>query len=527
MESRPRYFTAGMADFESIRNDGRIYIDKTDLVYQLAHESKYVFLSRPRRFGKSLLCNTLKCYFEGKKELFEGLAIADLEKDWKQYPVFKFDISACKNQANLDGITNELLWQLRQYENMYGKDETEQTPGSKFKGLLQRAHRQTGLSCVVIIDEYDSVLLEHLYDEKLGEVRRILQEFYQVLKIAESDLRFAFITGITKFSQLSIFSTINNLTNISMDPQYAALCGFTKEEMLDVFHVDIEALAEEYSCSFDDMVVMLSQQYDGYHFGRKSPDVFNPFSITNVLKSKSLEYYWFSSGTPTFLFETMKRFGTDLLSLPQLEVTSSQFDVPTEGMDSALPLLYQSGYLTIKGYDFDSNKYTLDFPNAEVKTGFLESFTSTVLKFGAYDTRGFAGDIYAALLHGNVEKAMLALQACFKAIPYLDHGGKELNDITKYEAFYEVITFIVFEMINCRTYTQVKNATGRTDCIVHLKDSIFVMEMKLDGTADEALRQIDEKGYMIPYQADGKRVVKIGISFSSQTKTVEEWKIRC
>ena len=273
------------------------------------------------------------------------------------------------------------------------------------------------------------------------------------------------------------------------------------------------------------MVAMLQQQYDGYHFGKKSPDIFNPFSITNVLKSKSLEYFWFSSGTPTFLFETMKRFGTNLLSLPQLQVTSSQFDVPTEGMESALPLLYQSGYITIKGYDFDSNKYTLDFPNAEVKTGFLESFTGTVLKLGTHDTRGFAGDIYAALLHGNVEKAMLALQSCFKAIPYLDHGGKLLDDIAKYEAFYEVITFIVFEMINCRTYTQVKNATGRTDCIVHLTDTIFVMEMKLDGTAEEALRQIDEKGYMIPYQADGKRMVKIGISFSSETKTVEDWKI--
>lgn len=525
MESKPRYFTAGMADFENIRNDGRIYVDKTDLVYQLVHESKYVFLSRPRRFGKSLLCNTLKCYFEGKRELFEGLAIANLEQEWKQYPVFKFDISACKNKANLEDITDELLWDLGQYEKIYGRDETEQTPGSKFKGLLKRAHQQTGLPCVAIIDEYDSVLLEHLYDDDLGEVRRILQEFYQVLKIAEADLRFAFITGITKFSQLSIFSTINNLTNISMDAQYASICGFTKEELLDVFHEDIEALALRYRCSFDEMVVMLRQQYDGYHFSDESPDIFNPFSITNVLKSKRLEYYWFSSGTPTFLFETMKRFDTQLLSLPQLQVTSSQFDVPTEGMESALPLLYQSGYLTIKDYDFYERVYTLDFPNAEVKVGFLESFMGSVLGVYNCDTQGWANRIYVGLLRNDIEKAMLALQACFKAIPYLDHGGRQLDDIAKYEAFYEVITFIVFEMVNCRTYTQVKNSTGRTDCIIHLADTIFVMEMKLDGTAEEALRQIDGKGYMIPYQADGKRVVKIGISFSSKTKTVEEWKV--
>lgn len=520
-----RLFTAGMAEFQGIREDGRVYVDKTDLVYQLAHESKYVFLSRPRRFGKSLLCNTLKCYFEGKKELFEGLAMAELETEWKQYPVFKFDISACKNQANLEGISDELGLQLARFESEYGRNAEENSIGKRFKGLLQRAHQQTGMPCVVIIDEYDSVLLEHLYDDKLNEVRRILQEFYQVLKVAEADLRFAFITGITKFSQLSIFSTINNLTNISMDPQYAAICGITKEEMLDVFHVDIEALALRYKCSFDDMVEMLKQQYDGYHFCDESPDIFNPFSLTNVFRSKMLEHFWFSSGTPTFLFETMQRYDTRLLNLPQIKVSSSQFDVPTEGMDTALPLLYQSGYLTIKGYDFDSNKYTLDFPNAEVKTGFLENFSRIILGLGKEDTRGFAGDIYAALKHNDIDKAMLALQACFKSIPYLDHGGKELDDVTKYEAFYEVITFIVFEMINCRTATQVKNATGRTDCVVHLKDAIYVMEMKLDGTAEEALRQIDDKGYMIPYQSDGKRVVKIGIGFSSQTRSVTEWKV--
>ena len=526
MESKPRYYTAGMADFENIRSRNCIYVDKTDLIYRLVNESQYVFLSRPRRFGKSLLCNTLKSYFEGKKELFEGLAIAELERDWKRYPVFKFDISACKNQSNIEGIIDELILQLSRFEERYGRNDMENTIGKRFKGILERAHRQTGLPCVVIIDEYDSVLLEHLYDDRLPEVRRILQEFYQVLKIAESDLRFAFITGITKFSQLSIFSTINNLTNISMDSQYAAICGFTKEEVLDVFREDIEALALRYRCPFDEMVVMLRQQYDGYHFSDESPDVFNPFSITNVFKSKRLDYYWFSSGTPTFLFETMKRYNTQLLSLPQLAVTSSQFDVPTEGMESALPLLYQSGYLTIKDYDFCERVYTLDFPNAEVKVGFLESFMGSVMGVHNCDTQGWANRIYVGLLRNDFEKAMNALQSCFKSIPYLDHGNRILDSLANYEAYYEVITYIVFSMINCRTYTQVKNATGRTDCVVHLKDAIIVMEMKLDGTSDEALCQIDGKGYMIPYQTEGKRVVKVGISFSSETKTVEEWKVK-
>ena len=295
-----RLYTAGIADFESVRQDGRIYVDKTDLIYKLTKESKFVFLSRPRRFGKSLLCSTLKYYFQGRKDLFEGLAIGELEKDWKQHPVLHFDMSACKNTHEKEEIYNALDAQLHDYEELYGKVSEEKNPGVRFRGLIQRAHRQTGLKTVVILDEYDAPLLDHLHNpEKLAEVRRIMQEFYQYVKICDKDEQFVFITGITKFSQLSIFSTLNNLTNISMDGEYTALCGITKDEMLTVFDPDIQMLADRYHCSKEEMIDMLKQQYDGYHFGEDSQDIFNPYSLVNLiaLSIRSNPRSWITIGS--------------------------------------------------------------------------------------------------------------------------------------------------------------------------------------------------------------------------------------
>jgi hypothetical protein len=520
-----RLYTAGIADFERIRQDGRIYIDKTDLIFKLTRESQFVFLSRPRRFGKSLLCSTLKYYFQGRKDLFEGLAIAELEKDWKQYPVLHFDISACKNKWEMKQIIEELHSQLDMHERRYKWDKTEGTPGERLKKLIQQVHEKTGLKAVVILDEYDAPLLDYLHKpEQLTEVRRIMQEFYQMVKVCDADEQFVFITGITKFSQLSNFSTLNNLRNISMEPSYSALCGITKNELVTVFDEDIQLLADEYGCSKEVMLDMLKLQYDGYHFGKKSDDIFNPFSLMYAFTNKDVDYYWFGSGTPTFLFEAMKRFNTNLLELEQLKVSSSQFDVPTETMTSALPLLYQAGYLTIKGYDFYSRNYTLDFPNAEVKVGFMENFMSRMMNLNQ-DARGFAGNFYASLLKHDLEAALKAMQAYFASIPYLDFGGKKLDDITKYEAYYEVLTYVVFSIFNCRTFTQVKVARGRTDVVVFMRDAVYVMELKMRGTAQEALDQINSKDYAIPYQAEGKPVIKIGIAFSQETKTLSDWMI--
>ena len=518
-----RLYTAGTADFENIRLDGRIYVDKTDLIYRLTKESRFVFLSRPRRFGKSLLCSTLKYYFQGRKDLFEGLAIAEMEKEWKQHPVLHFDMSTCKNKYELQQIIDELHSQLDDHERKYKVPHVEGSPGMRFKKLIKGLHESMREKVVVILDEYDAPMLDYLHKpDMLEEVRRILQEFYQVVKACDADEQFVFITGITKFSQLSIFSTLNNLSNISMEPTYSALCGITKEELLTDFDVDIQLLADENGLSKGEMIDMLKLNYDGYHFGKKSPDIYNPFSLMNVFRSKQLDYYWFSSGTPTFLFETMRRFNTNLLDLPQLQVSSSEFDVPTEGMTSALPLLYQSGYLTIKGYDFYSTRYTLDFPNAEVKVGFMENFLSRMMGING-DVRGFAGDFYAALIHHDVEKAMQAMQAFFASIPYLEFGEKELDDITKYEAYYEVLTYAVFSIFNYRTFTQVKVARGRTDLVVFMHDATYVMELKMHGTAQEALDQINSKDYAIPYQTEGKPVIKIGMAFSQETRTLKEW----
>lgn len=521
-----RRYTAGIADFESIREDGRIYIDKTDLIYRLAHESKFVFLSRPRWFGKSLLCSTLKYYFQGRKDLFEGLYVANLEKDWKRHPVLHFDMSACKNQCDRAGVVGALEFQLRQYEALYGRVEEENTPGIRFAGLIQRARRQTGLKTVVIFDEYDAPMLDYLHQpEMLADVRQIMQEFYQQVKICDQDEQFVFITGVTKFSQLSIFSSLNNLRNISMMSQYSALCGITADELVEVFGQDIQMMADHYQCPKETMLAMLKQQYDGYHFCDVSEDIFNPFSLMFAFLNQKIDHYWFASGTPSFLFEEMKRFNTNLLELEQLKVPSTQFDVPTEGMSSALPLLYHSGYLTIKCYDRDSDQYTLDFPNNEVKVGFLDCFLSQVMGIKNGNPQGFAGDFYAALKRNDLEKAMSLMQAYFASIPYLDFGGKELDDIAKYEAYYEVLTYVVFSIFNWRTFTQVKVARGRTDIVVHMDDAVYVMELKMNGSADEALAQIDTNDYAVPYEAEGKPVVKVGMAFSRETRTLSEWKI--
>jgi len=521
-----RLYTAGIADFERIRQDGRIYVDKTDLIYRITQESQFVFLSRPRRFGKSLLCSTLDYYFQGRKDLFEGLAIAKLEKDWKQHPVLHFDMSACKNKYEISQIIDELHSQLDDHERKYKMERTEGSPGTRFKKLIQGLHEASGSKTVVILDEYDAPMLDYLHKpDMLEQVRRIMQEFYQMVKVCDKDEQFVFITGITKFSQLSIFSTLNNLSNISMEPAYSALCGITKEELLTIFDEDIEMVATRYKCSKEDMIDRLKLNYDGYHFSNESEDIFNPFSMMNVFRSKQLDYFWFGSGTPSFLFESMRQFNTNLLELEQLQVPSSQFDVPTEGMTSALPLLYQSGYLTIKGYDFIRDVYTLDFPNAEVKVGFMDNFLARMMNLGNTNTRGFAGNFYADLYNHDIEAAMKSMQAFFASIPYLEFGEKALDDITKYEAYYEVLTYVVFSIFNCRTFTQVKVARGRTDVVVFMRDAVYVMELKMRGTADEALAQIDSKDYAIPYQADGKPIIKIGIAFSQETKTVSDWKI--
>ncbi|MBR5983486.1 MAG: ATP-binding protein [Bacteroidales bacterium] len=519
-----RLFTAGIQDFADIRERKLIYIDKTDLVYKMTQESKFVFLSRPRRFGKTLLCTTLRYYFQGRKELFEGLAMEKLETEWKKYPVLHFNLSLCKNQYNIQGIVDELNLLVANYEEQYGRNEAELTPGKRFAGVMKRAYEQTGLKCVVILDEYDAPLLDVLDDpEKLAEVRKIMQEFYQPLKACEEFEHFVFITGITKFSQLSIFSTLNNITNITMLPQYSAICGITVDEALEVFKPDIQTLADEYECSYDEMVDKLKAKYDGYNFSEKSKDIFNPFSLTMALKNRKIDSYWFGSGTPTYLFEQMKRFGTNVLSLENISASASEFDAPTENMETALPLLYQSGYLTINGYDKHLDRYKLDFPNSEVRVGFMENLLPRITGTATGFAKNIVTDLYDSLYKNDIDSAMQYLKSYFASIPYLEHGRNEFGNLTTLEAFYETIMYVIFSMASRYVFTQVKSANGRSDIVMFVKDTVYVFELKINGTAQEALDQINSKGYMVPYEAGNKKVVKVGVAFSKETRTIEDW----
>ena len=521
-----RKYPIGIQTFSEIIKERYIYVDKTDLVWKMANSSKYIFLSRPRRFGKSLLSSTLHSYFAGEKGLFEGLKIMELEHEWKSYPVIHLDLSLAKNQDSVEELRHAIKLILEPLVGQFGKNDIELLPGQQLKGLIERAYEQTGKKVVVILDEYDAPLLDVLHEEeKLPEFRRVMQEFYQPLKAMESMIQFCFITGITKFSQLSIFSTINNLRNVTMEPAFSAICGITKNELETVLEPDIQLLADANRWSFEDTVGKLKLQYDGYHFGKQSPDIFNPFSLMYAFATQDTGNYWFTSGTPTFLFRQMRRFNTNLLELEKMEVSASQFDVPTEAMNSALPLLYQSGYLTIKDYNPYSGKYTLDFPNAEVKVGFLDNFLVSMMKITNKDTQGFAGDFYYSLIQHDIDRALRQMQSFFASIPYLDHGNNDLDEMTRFEAYYEVLMYVVFSIFNCRVFTQVKTALGRADVVVFMNDATYVMELKVGGTAQEALDQINTKDYAIAFQSTDKPVVKIGIGFSREKRTVSEWRI--
>ena len=517
-------YPIGIQTFSEIAKNEYVYVDKTDLVWRLAHSSKYIFLSRPRRFGKSLLCSTLASYFRGEKELFEGKKIMELEKDWDNYPVFHVDLSVAKAQTSVESLQTVLFRLLEPYKEQYGEGPYETTPGTRFSGLIHRAFQQTGKQVVVVIDEYDAPLLDKLHEtELLDAFRIVMQEFFVQLKANEAMVRFCFITGITKFSQLSIFSTINNLRNVSMEPAFAAICGITKEELETVLMPNIEELAEANQWTVEETLQKLKLQYDGYHFCSKSPDIFNPFSLMYAFGTGDIGNYWFNSGTPSFLFRQMRKYNTTILELDKLEVSSSQFDVPTEAMTSALPLLYQSGYLTIKDYNPYSKKYTLDLPNAEVKVGFLENFLVTMMEVKGKDTQGFAGDFYYSLMMHDIDGALRLMQSFFASIPYLDHGNKDLDELTRFEAYYEVLMYVVFSIFNCRVFTQVKTALGKADVVVFMNDATYVMEIKIGGTAQEALEQIGTKNYAVPYEGTGLPVVKIGVAFSRETRTVSEW----
>ncbi|MBQ0016750.1 MAG: ATP-binding protein, partial [Bacteroidales bacterium] len=525
-----RRYTGGTADFERIVTNGYVISDKTGLMYQMVKENTFVFLSRPRRFGKSLLCSMLQCYFEGRRELFEHYAIVQLETEWKQHPVFRFDMSMCKCMQDMSSFKEAIWSQVTEYEERYGVKAVGSTPGLRLRSLISRAYKQIGLRAVVIIDEYDAPIL-HAGESGLSEteIRSVLQEFYQQIKICDAYEQFVFITGITKFSNLSIFSAINNLRNLTMDSKYATICGITQRELESTFKWDVEQLAEKNGMDYDTMLAELRRMYDGYHFTESQEEnIYNPFSLTSAFMDGSLKYHWFDTATPTYLMQRLKVFNTDIASLNRMEIDSSQFDVPLDGMKTILPLLYQSGYLTIKDYDRDLRLYVLDFPNAEVRSGFMDCVLTSIFEVGEQNAPGLAQRVYLSFRDDKPDEAMQYLRAYFAGVGNLNQGNAELQDIAKYEAYYQSLFTAVFGVFNSRITTEVQTAKGRADVVFHLPGATFVMELKMCNTkrsaaraAGDALKQIDEMGYATPYEQPGHRVVRIGAAFARDSRTIE------
>ena len=522
-----RKYPIGIQTFSEIIREGYLYVDKTDLVWEMAHYAKFNFLSRPRRFGKSLLTTTLESYFRGDKDLFEGLKIMQLEKEWARYPVIHLDLSVAKGQDNVEELRDRLIWIMKPLAEIYGREDDETTPGMLLSGLIHRAYKQTGKQVAVIIDEYDAPLLDVLHDQAtLDAMRKVMQEFYVPLKANEAYIKFCFITGITKFSQLSIFSTINNLKNISLNPRFATICGFTEHEVQTVFKEDIEAMAKTFKLTPEEMYKQIKFNYDGYCFAGGAESVFNPFSLLNALCDQMLESYWFASGTPTFLIKQMQHFHTDITSLDSLEVPASAFDQPTENMKNALPLLYQSGYLTIKDYKPVGRLYLLSIPNQEVRVGYVNGLLPTYTGLDDADVQvGFAYKFWEALRQNDIDLAMRHMQSFLAGVPYVEGFKQKLAEAATKEGFYEYTFYLIFSMLNVYVRTQVKVAGGRIDMVILMPDTIYVMELKVGDTAHHALEQINERGYAKPFLTDGRHVVKVGVRFDIDKFTVGEWEV--
>ena len=513
-----KLYPIGIQTFERIRREDRFYADKTEYVYNMTHTSDtYIFLSRPRRFGKSLLVSTLKSYFEGKKELFKGLAIEKLEKEWTEYPVLHFDMSGGKHQGPGE-LKLYLGYQLEEHEKRFGIKKPKEGANNRLTDLIETAYRQTGKQVVVLIDEYDAPLLDVVHDEDtLSALRTIIRNFYSPLKKCEEFLRFVFLTGITKFSQLSIFSELNNITNISMRTSYSGVCGITKDELLSEMSEDIDCLAETLSLSKEETIQKLKDNYDGYHFSWPSPDVFNPYSLINCFSEGKLGAYWFGSGTPTFLIEMMRKFRVLPSQIGNLYAKDSSFDAPTEKMLSMTPLLYQSGYITIKDYDAELELYRLDIPNKEIRVGLYDSLLPNYVESAIDEGRVTIARMSAFINRGNIDGALELLQTFMETVPYCDN--------TQYEGHYQQMMYLVFALLTeYRIVVEQRTAKGRTDITLETADHIFIMELKFDKTAEEALDQINDNRYADAFALSGKNIVKVGINFSvKEERNITRW----
>lgn len=519
-----KLFPIGIQDFERLRKDGCYYVDKTDIIYRMTHTYNYYFLSRPRRFGKSLLISTLRDYFLGKKELFTGLAIEKLEKEWKQYPVFHLSFAGTKF-TDLETFQIYMNYKLSEFEEKYQiTNKNGYEWGSRFSELLKAAYEQTKTEPVVLVDEYDAPLLDTMDNSELQLVlKQEMRKLFSPLKDMGGILRFVFLTGISKFSQLSIFSELNNLKVITMKDDYAAICGITKEELFSQMQPEIKALADNNNMTYEEACAALTQKYDGYHFTENSPDIYNPFSLLNALSDSKLINYWFATGTPTILTRLIKKYNMDPESFDKgFPATLEMFDAPTETATDPVPMLYQSGYLTIKKYD--SPEYVLGFPNDEVRDGFCKALLPYYATELVSQNDIFIMKLGRAFRESRLEDVLKEMKAFLSSIPY--------NAEKQNENHYKTLFYLIARL--CTPYvvkTEECSAAGRSDMVVETESAVYVFEFKLDGTVEEALAQIDSKGYLIPYSVtkdkngNDKKLVKIGVSFDSEKRTLGEWKI--
>ena len=518
MENLQRLYPIGIQTFSKIREGNYLYIDKTEYVYRMTHSaSSYMFLSRPRRFGKSLLTSTLHSYFSGRKELFHGLAMEKLEKEWTEYPVLHFDMSTAKH-ADSEQLLQELNLKLYGYEQIYGRLEEEVNPNQRLMGLIKRAYEQTGKKVVVLIDEYDAPLLDVVHErENLDVLRNIMRNFYSPLKACDPYLRYVFLTGITKFSQLSIFSELNNIKNISMDEPYAAICGISEDEIRLQMKDDLGGLAKKLEITPEEALMKLKENYDGYHFTSPSPDIYNPFSLLNAFADGKFGSYWFGSGTPTYLVKMLNKFGVKPSEIGRRQLKSSVFDAPTETMTDAVPLLYQSGYITIKDYNKMLDLYTLDIPNKEVRLGLMESLLPYYVNNKTPEATTMVAYLFYDIQNGDMDAALHRLQEFLSTIPYCDN--------TRFEGHYQQVFYIIFSLLGYYVDVEVRTPRGRVDIVLRTKTTLYVMELKLDKSAGEAMEQIDLKNYPERFALCGLPVVKVAVSFDSERCTIGDWEI--
>ena len=518
MANELKRLPTGIQTFSEIIEGGYLYVDKTALIHELTATCKYVFMSRPRRFGKSVLCSTLKSYFEGRRDLFRGLAMERLETQWRQHPVLLISLASMKGGTQ-EEFYDKINVQLTRYEEQYGVARAGDIPGARLQTLIEQTAALTGEKAVVIVDEYDAPLLAVLHEpEQLVLMRNTVRSLLGCLKDCDPFLRFVFITGITKFSQVSIFSELNNLDKITMLPQYSTLCGITQEELETQMMPWVEHLAADNGLTAEEAMTRLKRNYDGYHFARDLRDVYNPYSLLQAFKWSETKDYWFDTGTPSSLLNMLEKFGARVVNFDDgCLCEAHEFDAPTEKMNTAMPFFYQSGYLTIKDYDPDMDTYTLRYPNREVRVGMINALIPYYLEQNTIHAKNIVADVYCAIRRDNLDEALRVLKVYLASVPYAENATSE--------GHYQTMLYVVFSLLGRYVQMEVRTAKGRIDMVLQTQTDLYVMELKIDRPAREALEQIDRNGYLLPYSREGLRLHKVGISFSTEERTLSDWEI--